>query len=386
MTSAPYGTVDTPFHLSTGLSGAVPVTGWALDDVGITRVQIYRNAVAGEPGAEIFLGNGTRVPGARPDVAGSPVHGVAPEARSAGWGFMVLSNTLPGGGNGTFTFSAYADDVEGNRTLLKRSTVTFDNTRSIKPFGTIDQPIQGATVSGIYNIQGWILAQPGRMIPTNGSTIRLSIDGVDRPDVASYGHARPDVLALFPFPTYANANGPAALFTIDTTALADGLHTIVWVVTDDVGTVEGIGSRFVTVQNGAASQVLPTGAQAARSAAEVHSMQPASGFMWERRGLNDGSWALRWGRPEVRAGRSERIEVALDTWWWAKACSAWTGYLITGDVAGPLPVGASLDAEAGIFRWQPPIEFAGTYDFAFVRRSCNGREERFPLRVVVQSR
>ena len=71
VTTPPFGVVDIPVNGATGLSGAVPVSGWAVDDVGISRVQIYRNAVAGEPAGEIYLGDGTRVRGARPDVVAS---------------------------------------------------------------------------------------------------------------------------------------------------------------------------------------------------------------------------------------------------------------------------------------------------------------------------
>ncbi len=59
------------------------------------------------------------------------------------------------------------------------------------------------------------------------------------------------------------------------------------------------------------------------------------------------------------------------------------GYLMTGDVAAPLPPGASIDGERGLFRWLPPAEFAGTFEFVFVRLACTGREERIPLRVIV---
>jgi hypothetical protein len=38
-------------------------------------------------------------------------------------------------------------------------------------------------------------------------------------------------------------------FVLDTTTLSNGLHTIVWVVTDDKGATQGIGSRFFTVAN-----------------------------------------------------------------------------------------------------------------------------------------
>ena len=207
-TGPPFGFLDIPVNGATGLSGAVPVGGWALDDVGISRVQIYRDAVAGEAPGEVYIGDGTRVRGARPDVVTQQAFGTGPGVTRAGWGFMLLSNVFPNGGNGTFTLSAYAEDIEGQRRLLGRKTVTFDNTHSPYPFGTIDVPGQGATASGMLANQGWILAQPGRTISLNGSTIRLFVDGVERPNVGGYGFARADVLGFFPFPTYANANGP----------------------------------------------------------------------------------------------------------------------------------------------------------------------------------
>ena len=386
-TGPPFGFLDIPVNGATGLSGAVPVGGWALDDVGISRVQIYRDAVAGEAPGEVYIGDGTRVRGARPDVVTQQTFGTGPGVTRAGWGFMLLSNVFPNGGNGTFTLSAYAEDIEGQRRLLGRKTVTFDNTHSPYPFGTIDVPGQGATASGMLANQGWILAQPGRTISLNGSTIRLFVDGVERPNVGGYGFARADVLGFFPFPTYANANGPGVQFSLDTTAFSDGLHMIVWVVSDDVGTVQGIGSRFFNIQNGSASPSTATEALEARSAASVQAMPQAGGaVLWERRGFDGGPWSLRFAgraRPEVRAPRGERIEVALDTWWSPKSCGDYAAYLLTGDVAGPLPTGASLDQKTGIFRWQPPVEFTGTFDFVFVRLSCDGPEERVPFRVVL---
>jgi hypothetical protein len=48
------------------------------------------------------------------------------------------------------------------------------------------------------------------------------------------------------------------VFNLDTTKLANGLHTIAWGVSDDGSRVDGIGSRFFTVQNGA-SGLTPSG-------------------------------------------------------------------------------------------------------------------------------
>ncbi len=387
VTRWPYGFLDIPLQGSTGLSGAVPLGGWAADDIGIRRVQLFRSSVAGEPPGEIYIGDASRVRGARPDVvSGRP----QPEVTRAGWGLMLLSNVLPNLGNGTFDLMAYAEDIEGRRTQLGRRTVTFDNTNSVFPFGTIDLPTQGGNLAGMAApVEGWVLAQPGKSIPYDGSTIRLVIDGVVQPDVATYGLPRTDVAALFPFPTYANANGPAAQFTVDTTALANGLHTIVWLAFDDQGVAQGIGSRYFAVDNGAASQVMAPLAIEARSAAAVRALPRATALVWDRQGFDNRGWALQLagGRTnEVRQAPGERLEVALDTWWWSSACGTYAGYLVTGDVAGPLPPGASLDAETGVFSWLPPTGFAGTFELEFVRRVCAGREERIPLRVIIQPR
>ncbi len=47
-TTPPFGSFDTPLDNSTNVVGAVGVTGWALDNAGVTKVEIYRDAVTGE--------------------------------------------------------------------------------------------------------------------------------------------------------------------------------------------------------------------------------------------------------------------------------------------------------------------------------------------------
>src|SRR5262249_37663527 len=42
LSAAPVGYFDTPADNATGLSGSIAVTGWALDDVAVTRVRIAR--------------------------------------------------------------------------------------------------------------------------------------------------------------------------------------------------------------------------------------------------------------------------------------------------------------------------------------------------------
>jgi hypothetical protein len=243
--SAPFGVVDTPASGATGVTGAIPVTGWALDDTSVQSVEIWRDAVSGEPTGPLFVGYATFVAGTRPDVAA--IYPGFPNAGRAGWGYMLLTNMLPSGGNGSYALHAWAIDGDGSRTLLGSRTISCSNSSATRPFGTIDTPDQGQTVSGsAYVVFGWALTpQPGT-IPTSGSTIQVYVDGVPLGSPV-YNQYRSDIATLFP--GYANSNGAVGYFFLDTTALANGLHTIAWSVTDDLGRADGIGSRYFWVLN-----------------------------------------------------------------------------------------------------------------------------------------
>ena len=67
----------------------------------------------------------------------------------------------------------------------------------------------------------------------------------------TYNQFRSDIASLFPGRT--NSDGAVGFLTLNTTTLADGVHTIAWGVTDNAANAEGIGSRYFTVLNGAAS-------------------------------------------------------------------------------------------------------------------------------------
>jgi hypothetical protein len=99
-----------------------------------------------------------------------------PQNDRAGFGLMILSNALPNGGNGTFNFTVDVSDSKGTTTLGPR-TVLANNAAAQNPFGTIDTPAQGGTVSGTVVNFGWVLAPGGNVIPTNGSTIDVVMTG-----------------------------------------------------------------------------------------------------------------------------------------------------------------------------------------------------------------
>jgi hypothetical protein len=134
-TSAPFGQFDTPSDNST-VSGSIPVTGWVLDDIGVQNVQIFRES----QDSQVYIGDAVFVEGARPDV--EQTYPGYPMNYKAGWGYMLLTNFLPGG-SGTFTLHAVAADAEGNTTTLGSKTIIVDNAHAVKPFGTLDTPTQG---------------------------------------------------------------------------------------------------------------------------------------------------------------------------------------------------------------------------------------------------
>lgn len=75
--ASPFGFVDTPAQNATGVIGAIPVTGWALDDIQIEAVAVCRAPVAGEGAgpearcggqAQVYLSDAVFIEGARPDL------------------------------------------------------------------------------------------------------------------------------------------------------------------------------------------------------------------------------------------------------------------------------------------------------------------------------
>ena len=155
----------------------------------------------------MFVGTATFVTGARPDVAAA--YPGYPNAARAGWGIMLLTNMLPDGGNGPFTLRAWAVDADGQRTLLDARAITCQNSSSTLPFGPIDTPGQGATVSGsAYLVFGWALTPTPGAIPTDGSTIWVYVDGVPVGH-PTYNQYRSDIATAFP--SYAELRGRRGL-------------------------------------------------------------------------------------------------------------------------------------------------------------------------------
>jgi hypothetical protein len=445
-TTAPFGQMETPAQNAGGVQGAIGVTGWALDDVGVTGVAIYRNClplidsiatcqtVLGE--SVVFVGDAAFLAGARPDVEAT--YPFNPQAYRAGWGYLLLTSMLPNvpgnqafGGIGPLTLYAVATDAEGNRTLLGRSvdpgnpehatptSITMANDTIAKPFGAIDTPGQGATVSGAVANFGWALTPDSNttggeggdiLIPTNGSTMTVFIDSLPVAQV-TYNQCRgsspgpilggvycdDDVANIFgnatPQPVltvrtenatrYRNLDsGRAAIgsYVINTATMTNGLHTIAWSVTDSNGRTEGIGSRFFNVLNSTSGDTTDTALRA--RPAEIRGPAWVLGFMpagrdgvWVRTGFDlTQAWTdlppLFDGRRVVEIAAGDRVELWL-------GAGADRGFLVANGTLRDLPPGASLNGAQ--FAWAPPIGYVGAYTLSFTR----GRE-RVDVTIVVK--
>lgn len=236
-------------------------------------------------------------------------------------------------------------------------------------------------------------------MPTTGSTMTVFIDGLPVAKVSydlcrgSVGTTVPagvfcndDVANIFGNPTpqpalltrtanptrFRNLDAGRAsigLHTVDTTGLANGLHTIVWGVTDSAGRSEGIGSRFFNVLNSGADPAADAGLRAAPAqdrgvVASLAGHPTGAAGVWVRTGFD---LTTPWhdlpvdaaGRREVLMDEGGRVEA----WLGAPVDAA---FLVTpAGTLRDLPTGASL--RGAQVAWVPPVGYVGRYHLAFVR-------------------
>jgi hypothetical protein len=388
-TTPPFGYFETPIDGST-VRSSIPVTGWALDDIDITSVKIYRAPIPGhETGGLIYIGDAVMVDGARPDVEQQfPGY---PRDYQAGWGYMMLTNFLPNQGNGTFTIYAKATDKEGNEVTLGSKIITCDNANAVKPFGAIDTPGQGGTASGSAYVNfGWALTPQPNTIPIDGSTIKVWVDGVNIGS-PTYNIYRADIANLFP--GYANSNGASGYICLDTTAYENGVHTIQWTVADDAGNTDGIGSRYFTIENIGSAGIADISHRGIKrrhingSVIQQSALSPDPVYVRKGYDMNTPVEILypnHEGVISIQLRENQRVEIGI------RSSLLWDavvfGYMIAGDSdrLQLLPIGSTLDMTRGIFYWQPCAGFFGQYRFVFVEKGQNGELEKKIINVVIE--
>jgi hypothetical protein len=389
----PFGSFGLPAN-GASVSGSIPISGWALDDTMITSIKIYYSdasaAAAKDPDNWYLIEDDVNfLFGARPDVAYTYWDNYYCEY--AGWGYMCLTYFLPNGGNGPFMLHVVVTDIAGNSTTWSVS-LNGDNAHRVKPFGAIDTPTQGGSASGSNFVNwGWVLTPQPNSIPTDGSSIDVWVDGVKIGNPA-YNVYRSDIASLFP--GYANSNGAIGYFYLDTTAYANGVHTIQWTAKDSGGNSDGIGSRYFSIQN-------TGGAKASSMASAAGSNREISGIGIDalkdlptdysspvkiKQGFVKDSEAVEIypdiaGLTNIEIKEMERLELDFSNC--TSNSSKILGYMKVGDKLYPLPVGSTLAAGERKFYWQPGPGFIGEYLFVFIEEEQGKTMNRKDINVKI---
>lgn len=360
---SPFGSFDTPIDGS-NVSGSITLTGWALDDIGIANIKIYRQ----ENENLYYIGDALSIEGARPDAENSNPN--IPQNYRAGWGYMLLTYFLPNGGNGNYILTVIATDLSGKQTNLGSKTINVDNPNAVKPFGAIDTPPSGGKISGnSYRNSGWALTPLPNKIPIDGSTISVYIDGVKKGHPV-YNIYRADIANLFP--TLLNSSGAQAYYDFNTTPYSNGIHTIAWTATDNAGNTDGIGSRFFVIQNSntvASRSILENSSPFDKWPSISNSSTPVVEVI---KGYRENA------RPQM-VGPDKNGIIRIEIKELERVAIHFPASPI--DNLSPLPIGSTLDRERGIFYWIPGPGFIGNYDLSFIDNFGN-RSNRVKIKIL----
>jgi len=369
-----FGEFATPINGST-VRSSIPVTGWVLDDIGVQHVKIYFQ----EKGNLTYIGDAVFVDGARPDV--EQAYPDYPFNYQAGWGYLMLTNCFPNAGNGTFKIYAMVTDIEGTCVTLGVKTIHCDNANGVKPFGTIDTPTQGGSASGSSFVNwGWVLTPKPNSIPIDGSTITVWVDGVNIGH-PTYNVYRSDIAASFP--GYANSNGAAGYFYLDTTAYTNRVHIIQWLAADNAGNIDGIGSRYFSIQNSQSRTPARNNMSIKNKQGPVEvdtdtPVQVKKGFILDSELVNH--YPTDSGEILVEIEELERLEIAFIQ---TKEVEEHPENIAL-ELLSPLPIGAVLDAQRGIFYWMPGVGFVGDYSFSFLLTDAWGNLIQKNIRIRIR--
>ena len=383
--AAPFGSFDTP-QSGSAVSGSIPVTGWALDDVNLKSLKIYRK----EGTSLQYIGDANFIDDARPDVAAA--YPDYPNCTKAGWGYMLLTHFLPDGGNGTYTLVAIATDWKGKSTTLGEKTFTCDNAHAVKPFGAIDTPEQGGTAWGNKFINwGWALTPPGDYLKIDGTTIYAYVDGVKLPGHVTYNKPRGDLETYFSSGGYLNlqngmpgALGAAGYYIIDTSAYPDGVHTIQWTAKDSGGDTDGIGSRYFIIINDLFNILENSYERSSLTANEIETLpRNDHDAIYIFNGYSDEIEAAGTMNTRARTRLAENGVYTVDIKEMERLRITLTGnntliagnHLVNGQLH-KLPAGTTLDTNKGMFSWQPGPGFLGKYHLVFIEKDAAGQTYR----------
>jgi hypothetical protein len=222
--------IDTPAQGAT-ISGIVTISGWAVDnasEVGTAISSVQVKVDGSVVGTATYGSSRSDVCAAYPGRPGCP---------NVGYSFSLNTSTLS---VGSHTIMATATDSDGTPDTGSFSVTV--NVQAPLPTVYIDAPAQGSAVSGTVTVSGWALDNASA-VGTAISSVQVKVDGTVV-GTATYGSSRSDVCAVYP--ARPGCPNVGYSFSLNTSTLSAGSHTITVTATDSDGTPD-IGSASVTV-------------------------------------------------------------------------------------------------------------------------------------------
>ena len=160
-----------------------------------------------------------------------------PGCPNVGYSYSLNTSALS---VGSHTITVMATDSDGAPDTGS-SSVTV-NVQPPLPTVYIDAPAQGSAVSGTVTVSGWAVDNASE-VGTDISSVQIIVDGTVV-GTATYGLSRPDVCAVYP--SRPGCPNVGYSFSLDTSTLSMGSHTITVTATDSDGTPD-TGSFSITV-------------------------------------------------------------------------------------------------------------------------------------------
>ncbi|MBV8807462.1 MAG: hypothetical protein JO033_02210, partial [Acidobacteriaceae bacterium] len=221
--------IDAPNANSAALSGMAAFGGWALADNSI--VQSVGVDIDGIPyGNAGYGGNRPDVCAVYPGRAGCP---------NVGWNFLIDTTELFDGTH-TVAITANSAGSQGYTTTQQFQVANMGTANnSTRVSIGIPNPHNSA-LTGMAAIGGWAINDS-----TPITSIQVSVDSLLKGN-AAYGGSRPDVCTVYPNrPSCPNVGWN---YMLDTTQLANGVHTLEVTATSEAGQRATAGATF-TVSN-----------------------------------------------------------------------------------------------------------------------------------------
>ena len=383
ITVAPEGAFFTPGEGTTGVTGDIPLSGWALDDIEVDKVEIHYE----KEGKMEYIGDAWFVDDVRPDIELS--HPSHPLNYRSGWGYVLMTRLLPSQGTGTYRIQAIAVDKEGNHTPLGTRTISCDNSHAVKPFGSIETPAPGETSSNQNYVNwGWALTPSPSKIPVDGSTIRVVVDGIQM-GTPVYNIKREDISHIFP--GLKNSDGAIGYYKLDTTVFKDGFHSIQWIVSDDSGNTDGVGCRFFRVKNKSRLFRVSTNrlsplphspildSEIKKATRDISSLSITSGSIDKSNRMTISPDSK--GTFHIKSVELGNIEIKL-----SDDSIDMKGFMEVGTEWKPLPPGSNLGLKKGSFTWQPGPGVSGKYSLVLFVKEKNNTVKRRDISIEIKEK